>query len=322
MSFKLTAGAALTALAGAVAMTGAATAADLGGMRGSIKDYQPLPQVYRGGGNCYFRADIGYAKQNSPDVKWPVNNDVTTNNYYGDGSDENPYIVETLYESIFVTDEVSNAEMENRWFGEAGVGCGTGGSRGIRGELVLGVRSNSKIDGEPGFYSNTVTNNDYTSSPPPDGVPDSPPSEEYDDPLHTSVKSYTMMLNAYKDLGAYGRFTPYVGAGVGVAYNIVDDVYFTENPNLVNRIEGDRELAFAWALMAGVGIMVTDRTTLDIGYRYSDLGKATSGRVDSGGFVNPAVQIDDLTSHEIKVGLRYNFGGSDCCASADYAPIK
>jgi hypothetical protein len=48
------------------------------------------------------------------------------------------------------------------------------------------------------------------------------------------------------------------------------------------------------------------------------MGSVTSGRVDNAGFVNPAVQIDDIAAHEIKVGLRYHFGGSD----AGYAPFK
>jgi hypothetical protein len=29
--------------------------------------------------------------------------------------------------------------------------------------------------------------------------------------------------------------------------------------------------------------------------------------------------VDDLTAHEFKVGLRYHFGGSDCC---QHAPMK
>ena len=42
---------------------------------------------------------------------------------------------------------------------------------------------------------------------------------------------------------------------------------------------------------------------------------------DNAGNWNPRVSIDDLTSHEIKVGLRYNFGASDCCAQ-QYIPMK
>ena len=75
--------------------------------------------------------------------------------------------------------------------------------------------------------------------------------------------------------------------------------------------------------MAGVGYQISDRAIIDVGYRYIDLGKISSQRSDSGGFVNPAVHFDDLTAHEIKVGLRYSFGGgNDCCAVAEHAPLK
>ena len=50
-----------------------------------------------------------------------------------------------------------------------------------------------------------------------------------------------------------------------------------------------------------------------------DYGKAQSGQVDSGGFVNPIVRINDVTAHEVKVGLRYSFGGTE---TASYQPMK
>ncbi len=103
----------------------------------------------------------------------------------------------------------------------------------------------------------------------------------------------------------------------------MSDVYFTGNPALTNRIKGDNDLSFAWSLMAGVGYQISDRAILDVGYRYIDLGSISSQRSDSGGFVNPAVKLDDLTAHEVKVGLRYHFGGgSDCCAQAQNQPLK
>lgn len=236
-----------------------------------------MPVAAAPAGSCYFRADAGYSFSSSPDVRWPVTDPVT-----GD----------------FVTDAVTNVDIDNTWLVEGGIGCGTG-PRGIRAEITVGYHGKRDIVGEPGPWF-----------PDPLGPP-------VDDPLHTSVTSYTLMLNAFKDLGTYRGFTPYVGAGIGIAYNIVDDVYFTENPALVNTIRGDNDIAFAWALMAGIGYQISDRAVLDVGYRYIDLGSGTSERVDSAGFVNPRVNIDDLSAHEIKVGLRYHFAaGGDCCGYA------
>ena len=190
-----------------------------------------------------------------------------------------------------ITDEVTTINMQNTWLIEGGVGCGSG-SRGFRGEVMAGIHGDRNFDGEPGPWNPT--------GPGP-----------ANDPMHTSITSYTLMLNGYKDLGNFGGLTPYLGAGVGIAYNIVDDVSFTDNPALVNQIHGERDIAFAWSLMAGVGYQLSHNTVLDLGYRYIDMGKATSERSDTAGFINPRVNIDDLDAHEFKVGLRYHFGEGD-----------
>lgn len=298
------------ALAAGVSIVAPATAADLNsGRGGSIKDnyVAPMPEVHRGpAGPCYIRADIGYSLSRDPDVKWPVNN--------GTWTDANADNIVDYGEvtSTFVGDAVSNVSIENTWLAEGGIGCGSG-SRGFRGELTLGYRGERKLDGEPQFFTpGPAVGTDFNPAP---YVP-----QTQDDPIHTSLTSYTLMLNLYKDLGNYAGFTPYIGAGVGAAYHIVGDTYFTDNPNLTNRIEGGRDLSFAWAVMAGVGYQISPRAILDVGYRYIDLGKASTGRVDSAGFVNPRVEIDDIAAHEFKVGLRYHFGQADCCGVAQ--PLK
>jgi opacity protein-like surface antigen len=179
---------------------------------------------------------------------------------------------------------------------------------------MFNVYSHRKIDGMPQNFS--VTNN--YPAPPPAPEPNVP---VVDDPVHSSLKSHTLMFNAYYDLGNWRGIVPYVGAGVGLAYNQLSETYFTQNVFLTNRIEGDSRLALAWSLMAGIGWQISDRAILDLGYRYMDLGKAQSGRLDSAGYANPIVRYDDLTAYEFKVGLRYHFGasGGDCCAAV---PMK
>lgn len=265
--------------AGAIGSAGGpAGAADLyDGRGGSIKDSH-MPVLMRApGGPCYVRADFGYSFSGTPDVTWPV----------------------TDAGGNFMGDKVSKVAIGDTWLAEGGIGCGTTtpGSGGWRGEVVLGYRGEHKIDGEPLLWA--------------------PPNAGIVDPMHTKITSYTMMLNAYRDLMTFGNFTPYVGVGVGMAYHTVDHVSFTENPFLTNQIEGKSDLAFAWQVMAGVGYRLNERATLDLAYRYADLGKATSGRVDTAGFANPRVVIDDITAHELKLGIRYQLGGD-----GGYAPMK
>ena len=305
MTITLKAGLAIAAVGLAAGLAGGASAADLNGgwARGSIKDHAPVAGPV---GRCYFRGDVGYSWSRDPNVKWPVNNGVWTDGV-GGPLDGNVDAGEITY--VYAGDTVSDTSLENGWFGGFGAGCGSG-SRGLRGEVMFNVHEERKLDGTPLTYTPA----------PPVGPPVLP--TPIDDPLHTSIKTYTLMFNAYHDLGKWGNVTPYVGAGVGVAYNMLSDVYFTGNPALVNRIHGNRDLSLAWSLMAGIGYQISDRAILDFGYRYLDMGKIKSQRSDTGGFVNPAVVIDDIAAHEFKIGLRYHFG-SDCCAQpVAYAPMK
>jgi opacity protein-like surface antigen len=307
MTFHLKTGLASAALAAVAAIASTANAADLGGYRGgSIKDggyAQPAP-AFGGIGNCYFRADVGYSWSRNPDIKFPVGD--TVNTYDATGT--------TLLSSTYTQtgSNVADTSLENTWFGEGGFGCGSG-SHGVRAEMMFGVHGDRKLDGKPGNY--TVTNI-ITAAPP------APAPAPIDDPLHSSIKTYTAMVNVYKDLGKWGQVTPYVGAGIGLAYNQMNETYFTQTTTLHNRIAGDNDLSLAWSLMAGIGYQISDRAILDVGYRYLDMGKITSQRHDNAGFVNPRVTVDDIAAHEFKIGLRYHFGASDCCAQPTYAPMK
>lgn len=297
-------GLASAAVALAAVFSAPAMAADLGG---SLKDgyVAPLPQVHAAAaGPCYIRADVGGSVSRDPDMDWPVYNEVFADDWNRNGTID---AGEVHYE--FAGSEVQEVSMDNTWLAEVGAGCGSG-SRGFRGEVTFGFRGERDVWGVPPIYNGTIIGDPVGTTPP-----------DVDDPIHTSVKSYTLMLNGYYDLGQYSGFVPYVGAGVGAAYHMVDEVYFTDNPNLINRIEGDKELSFAWSLMAGVAYQVSDRAILDFGYRYIDMGKANSGRVDSAGFVNPRVDLDNIAAHEFKLGLRYHLGSSrsSCC---DYAALK
>lgn len=251
------------------------------GARGSIKDgYVPHIYQHRSAGNCYMRGDIGYSVSGTPEVTWPVSNEVA------------PGVFQ------FAGDTVSNVQIDDTWVGEIGVGCGSG-SRGFRFDFTLGYRGDRNIDGEPVVYQTIA-------------------QPVIDDPLHTSVATYTGMVNVYYDFGQFRNFVPYVGAGVGIAYHMLDEVYFTENPNLLNRIQGNNDATLTWPVQAGTAYQISDRAVLDFGYRYIDLGRIKSGRVDSAGFVNPVVRVDDLYAHEFKVGLRYHFGS----ASSPIASLK
>ncbi len=129
------------------------------------------------------------------------------------------------------------------------------------------------------------------------------------DPITTSVNSDTVMFNLYYDFGNWGGVMPYVGAGVGFALHDMENVIFQNAGLLGNNPQfGDEDYAFAWAVMAGIQAPITNAVSVDLGYRYIDMGSVSSDGLDNTGFVNPPLELDNLTAHEVKLGVRVQIG--------------
>lgn len=112
--------------------------------------------------------------------------------------------------------------------------------------------------------------------------------------LDADVMSVTGMVNGYWDIANFNGITPYVGAGVGVSANTIDNV------SLPAGLSTNTIYDFAYALMAGVSFDVSDRLTVDAGYRFTELGAARSDGGDR-------IRYHNINAHDIRVGLRYNF---------------
>src|SRR6201995_512012 len=92
------------------------------------------------------------------------------------------------------------------------------------------------------------------------------------------------MINGYLDLGNWYGLTPYVGGGVGVAFNNFyggTDQGFASSGFSVQPSGGvfgnSTQTDFAWALIAGVDMTVARHLKLEIGYRYLQYGSFKSG---------------------------------------------
>ncbi len=133
------------------------------------------------------------------------------------------------------------------------------------------------------------------------------------DTYEGNLKSWVFLANAFIDLGTWDCLTPFVGAGVGGAYNTLAD--FTDvNPSTAGFGFGRNpsEWNLAWALYAGVSYNVTKNFKIDLTYRYLNYGSITD-TVDCIGGCNPnSFKFKDLYSNDIMLGLRWT-----CC---DIAP--
>ncbi|WP_256752724.1 outer membrane protein [Mesorhizobium sp. Mes31] len=138
----------------------------------------------------------------------------------------------------------------------------------------------------------------------------------------TDTSSYSALLllaNAYVDIGTWHGVTPYVGAGIGGAWVKWDTLHNSDSDgDFFHR--GGKGWRFAYALMAGASYCLTDRVKLDVGYRYSHINGGKMFDYDSVSNVGPGYD-DGINVHEVRGGLRYQFGRSDCAPPPEpYVP--
>ncbi len=138
------------------------------------------------------------------------------------------------------------------------------------------------------------------------------------DTYNGGYKSWVGLVNAYVDLGTWNCITPFIGAGVGFANvqttGIQDSGLFTDYNNGVTSAsyfaEGASKTNLAWAVHAGLSYRVTNNFTVELAYRYLDMGTAAHGfgQAYNGTASQSTFQYRDMTSHDLKLGVRWT-----CC---------
>ena len=125
-----------------------------------------------------------------------------------------------------------------------------------------------------------------------------------------------MLANAYVDLGTWWGITPFVGAGVGGARvsitNFADQGIVNVGGGALPSLalaDNVSKWNFAWAVHAGVAYHVSPSFTVELAYRYLDLGDGLTGDLrtfdGTNNIVNPTT-FRSLTSHDLKLGVRWN----------------
>jgi opacity protein-like surface antigen len=169
----------------------------------------------------------------------------------------------------------------------------------LRADLALSYRFNMDYDGNANFLSVGVNQ-----------------------PVSAKADSVTGMVNLFVDINGLlagrklWRLEPYVGGGVGLSYNRIGQMTFRfpDNPG-AHKVSvtpsGDRK-DFAFMLAVGTGIMLTEHLSLDLAYRYFDLGRVeTSPGNMFMDIVPQGIAVNSiearLRTHGPAVGLRYHF---------------
>jgi opacity protein-like surface antigen len=123
------------------------------------------------------------------------------------------------------------------------------------------------------------------------------------------VDSISAMFNLYYDVEQVHQwlgsdtFTPYFGAGVGMS--MLDTSAMTTTGGNTER--GAQVYNLTYAAMAGVSSKVSESISVDVGYRFINLGQFEQDGSFSNGTSGTATKYDDLFAHEFRAGLRFQF---------------
>jgi opacity protein-like surface antigen len=117
------------------------------------------------------------------------------------------------------------------------------------------------------------------------------------------------MVNGYVDLGTWWNLTPFVGGGVGVAFNRFGDLTDL-NYSVISgsgSAPNNWNTTLAWNVQAGIDYAFLPNWALEFSYRYFDGGTVKSAAFNCGGGCTSEVQSFHFNSNDIRLGLRYTF---------------
>lgn len=286
------------------AISAPASAADWNYGAGSIKDTgraavpvpAPVP-VPDYSARYYFRADLGVGMGDAPDSS-------EAGYFYGHDSDEGP----SALDPSWVQDDFDT-------FVTGGVGVGMYIGDRFRIDATAEVRSGGDVEISGVYqYDTRVRGGQW------DDVRGSVGDK-------TSLSGGIFLLNGYYDFnrGPQSRFTPYVGAGLGFAWNELRRTHSTHERSRSCSLAGgcDRSRSFrdsafvedkthdiSLAAMAsvGMGYRINDYMLLDLNYRYLFVDSTDAGfRIPGGQFGGDSkVSIGELHEHQLRAGLRFD----------------
>lgn len=132
-----------------------------------------------------------------------------------------------------------------------------------------------------------------------------------------SVSSLAGFAVAYVDLPRIGGVRPFLGAGIGAARNRLEGLEFrfpTIAADATTATTGGSSSGLATLLTAGIAVPLSKRLSLDLAYRFTDLGTVT-GRSGKATVVRPrgtrsltiAGTETDLQTQGLQMSLRYSF---------------
>ncbi len=144
------------------------------------------------------------------------------------------------------------------------------------------------------------------------------------EPVRGDVSQNRFNVRGYLDIAPLlkvdlGVFEPFVGAGIGVAWNKIKTMTY-EFPELAKQpalttVPGGSHTSMMWITLVGTAIRITPKTFIDMAWTYSDYGRVrtSAGAIDvvRGGVSVAQIPVEateaKLRSHGFMLGLRRHF---------------
>jgi opacity protein-like surface antigen len=140
-----------------------------------------------------------------------------------------------------------------------------------------------------------------------------------------NLSSAVFLANAYVDLGTWWCLTPFIGAGVGGARNMITSVQdqgiigFNGTTGFGYSLNDSAQWNLAWDVTAGLSYNVNDNLKIDLSWRFLNLGSPQTAVVqcqNTASCPGAFYTLHDVTSQDFRVGLRwllpaggFGFGG-------------
>lgn len=118
-------------------------------------------------------------------------------------------------------------------------------------------------------------------------------------PYDGQLNNTNLFANAYYDMNTNTRFTPYVGAGIGIAFVTADKIGVFSNGGFIDGTE--TELAYQG--IAGVSAKLDKNWSLTADYRYIRTAEPSFKNT-----LDTSRSATENTSHNVIFGVRYTFG--------------
>ena len=107
---------------------------------------------------------------------------------------------------------------------------------------------------------------------------------------HYTLKSKSIMANAYLDLMPNYVVSPYISGGLGLTMLEFEETSYSNGT--VQPSQSYDETNFTWSIGAGLSIRLNKCINIDAGYRYIDMGE---------------IEHANINAHEVYGGIRYTF---------------